>query len=404
MTEKNWIWALGIEDTFIGEPNPLYGKTLDEYELIDHYRRWEQDITLLARTGVSAIRWGIPWYRAEQKRGRFDFSWSERVIDHMLACGVEPILDLVHYGTPCWMNGSFLHPDFPKYVQEYTQAVLHVFGDRVSLYTPNNEPYTAALFCGVKGQWPPYRKDYASFAQIMVQIAKGSILCSKDIRAAGKKSVHVEVASDCFTSDPALADITAWYAALQRLYWDLILGKVDRTHELYNWLIESGISEKNLSAMELETAPVDIMGLNFYPQWSISELTGDTAEWVCRPYEVASTEFSALVKTYWDCYQIPIMITETSVKGSETLKCDWLDASTKVLRTLMVDAVEIVGYTWFPAIDMIDWEYQVQPGKAAAFPIHLGIWNSERTNTVDNPVEKRYKELIRGEGEHDSCE
>ena len=47
-----FIWAAGIEDTFIIEPNRRTGRTLDEYALTQHYERWSEDIGLLADLGV----------------------------------------------------------------------------------------------------------------------------------------------------------------------------------------------------------------------------------------------------------------------------------------------------------------------------------------------------------------
>jgi hypothetical protein len=35
-----FFWATGIEDTFITEPWPATGRTLDEYELTQHYAKW----------------------------------------------------------------------------------------------------------------------------------------------------------------------------------------------------------------------------------------------------------------------------------------------------------------------------------------------------------------------------
>ncbi|HUR59499.1 MAG TPA: glycoside hydrolase family 1 protein, partial [Opitutaceae bacterium] len=43
-----FIWATGIEDTFIADPWPATGRRLDEYELTLHYRRWRADLDLMA--------------------------------------------------------------------------------------------------------------------------------------------------------------------------------------------------------------------------------------------------------------------------------------------------------------------------------------------------------------------
>ena len=60
---QTFVWATGIEDTFITAPWPKTGRTLDEYELTEHYERWHADLGLMSEIGVSAARYGIPWHR-----------------------------------------------------------------------------------------------------------------------------------------------------------------------------------------------------------------------------------------------------------------------------------------------------------------------------------------------------
>src|SRR5439155_26567973 len=100
---KDFIWAAGIEDTFIAVPHPGTGRILDEYALTEHYLRWEQDLALMAELGVSTARYGIPWYRVNPKRGVFDWSWTDKVLGRMVNTHhIDPIVDRVHYGTPLW--------------------------------------------------------------------------------------------------------------------------------------------------------------------------------------------------------------------------------------------------------------------------------------------------------------
>src|SRR5258708_7370456 len=118
-SRQPFIWAAGIEDTFIAAPHSVTGRILDEYALTEHYERWEDDLQLLSSLGVSAARYGIPWYRVCPRRGEYDWSWTDRVLERMVrAHRIEPIVDLVHYGTPLWLEGSFFHPDYPHYVAE----------------------------------------------------------------------------------------------------------------------------------------------------------------------------------------------------------------------------------------------------------------------------------------------
>src|SRR5204862_2121722 len=105
-------WATGVEDTFIVDPWPATGRTLDEYELTGHYRRWRADLDRMAELGVRMARYGIPWYRVNPARGRWRWQWADGPLERMLAHGIDPIVDLVHYGVPPWIPGGILDPDF----------------------------------------------------------------------------------------------------------------------------------------------------------------------------------------------------------------------------------------------------------------------------------------------------
>ncbi|MGI8930448.1 MAG: family 1 glycosylhydrolase, partial [Candidatus Limnocylindria bacterium] len=104
MADREWTWAVGIEDTFIGHPGGKRARILDEYALIDHYGQWKADIDLIASLGVRAMRYGVPWYRVNPAPGEWDWEWLDRVMEHLHRVGVAPIVDLVHYGTPLWLR------------------------------------------------------------------------------------------------------------------------------------------------------------------------------------------------------------------------------------------------------------------------------------------------------------
>lgn len=394
----SFLWAGGIENTFINHPHPVTGKRLDEYDLTNHYDLWESDLSTLKNLPINSLRWGIPWYKANPSQGKYDFDWSERVIDKMLEFSIEPILDLVHYGTPDWLENSFLHPDYPKRIAEFTEAVLQKLGDRLIYVTPNNEPYTACEFCGLRGEWPPYGTGDSSFLAIMKQIGKGVGETCSLLQEYNKTAVHVEVASHGFTVIPELKEMADLYSAKQRLYWDMIMGKIDDEHVLYSWLLLNGWKDRDVEFFKDSAISVDIMGLNFYPQWSVSEFTAknntsNVLESVRLPVSMGVEAFKQIVADYWTRYKLPIMITETSVYGSIEEKAEWLKDSTAALFELQKEAVEIVGYTWFPVIDMINWDYKIQEGAADQFLIHLGLYDIER-NPYKFAIET-FKEIVK---------
>src|SRR3954470_17777050 len=79
-----FFWATGIEDTFITAPWPKTGRTLDEYELTGHYSHWREDLNLMRELGVRAARYGIPWHRVQPSKGKWDWSFADATLDHLL--------------------------------------------------------------------------------------------------------------------------------------------------------------------------------------------------------------------------------------------------------------------------------------------------------------------------------
>jgi len=146
-------FAVGIEDTFIPQTSPGR-RTLDEYGLTGHYENWREDLNMAASTGAAMIRYGIPWYRVNPARDAWDWSWTDRVFDHLLSLGLTPIVDLMHYGCPLWLECEFANPDYPQRVAEYAARFAGRYGEQVRFYTPMNEPLLNAMYCGEDGAGP----------------------------------------------------------------------------------------------------------------------------------------------------------------------------------------------------------------------------------------------------------
>src|SRR4051794_26897096 len=180
-----FAWALGIEDTFIPQLAPG-GRVLDEYVLTQHDRFWRDDLRRIADTGCRHLRYGIPWYRVNPAPGEFDWSWTDEVLPYLVQeLGIAPILDLVHYGAPTWLDGTFLSPDYPGRVAEYAAAVARRYGSLVRSWTPLNEPLLHAHFAGRTGTWPPHRRGGRGHGAVACARAGGARLRGGRIRAGG---------------------------------------------------------------------------------------------------------------------------------------------------------------------------------------------------------------------------
>lgn len=372
-----FLWATGIEDTFVADTRPGL-RALDEYALMGHYDHWREDLALCRDLGVGAVRWGVPWYRVEPRRGEFDWSWTDQVLPFLVEeLGVAPILDLMHYGTPAWLARSFADPAYPAAVARYAGAVAARYSGLVRAYTPLNEPLVNAEWAGRRGVWPPYLRGDGGFLAVMLNLALGMVGSVEAIRAVdpGALLVHVEASGLSRAADDDLRPLAFEEAMRRFLALDLITGRVTPDHALRPWLLRNGVSLAALRELAARPVELDCLGLNFYPQWSTRRLSADERGRVVeRAAERDGAGFAELIRLYHARYGAPIMITETSAKGNEALRARWLTRSLADIKQLRAGGVPVLGYTWFPLFTMVDWRYRTGRKPIEHYYIDLGLY------------------------------
>ena len=127
---------------------------------------------------------------------------------------------------------------------------------------------------------------------------------------------------------------------------------------------------------------MDVMGLNFYPQWSTTQLYLDRKGRLSyRPVEQDGAGFVAMIEAYYQRYTLPIMVTETSARGEVEVRARWLESSVEAIRRLRGRGVPVIGYTWFPLFTMIDWKYRFGRGPVEEYHLDLGLYSLQREGT-----------------------
>ena len=400
---QSFLWATGIEDTFITDPWPRTGRTLDEYELTQHYTQWKTDLKLISEIGVKTIRYGLPWHRINPARDKWDWGWTDGVLERLLEYGIDPIIDLVHYGTPAWIEGAFLNPDFPEHMAEYAARVAERFKGRIRAFTPLNEPRITAWYCGKLGWWPPYRRGWGGFVSIMKALCAGIVRTQENLLAVDNQIVTVHVdATDLFTTkDDSLRAEVELRQQLVFLALDLITGLVTPLHPLYSFLLKHGMSETELAWFSEHAVKLDIVGINMYPMYTLKEMIRTTGGIRTRMPYASADLVEQLATMYWQRYRRPIMIAETASVGPVKRRLRWLNDSLGAVQRLRAGGVPLIGYTWWPMFALIGWAYRQNNRPFEKYLLQMGLWdlqsdNGNQLERVATPIVDIYKEMIAG--------
>jgi len=202
------------------------------------------------------------------------WDWADRVVDRLDELGLEAIVDLVHYGTPLWLDNGFLNADFPARLAEFAAALAGRYRGRLSAWTPLNEPEITAMYCGEQGAWPPRLTGGDGYVKLVRAIVRGVVAAQRAVAEAsgGQASfVHVEAAFRYVGETGAFAEEVELLRARQFLVQDLLRGRVDDAHPLAAYLRRHGFGDDDLAWSAANRAVADVLGVNYYPHLTTIE-------------------------------------------------------------------------------------------------------------------------------------
>ena len=379
-------WAVGVEGSFI----PHLG--IDQYEWTQHDRCWREDFHLIADDlRCRWCRYPVPWHTLEPAPGIYDWTWTDARFDLADALGLRLMVDLAHFGTPTWLPDAFADPEFPEAIRRFSRAFGQRYAGRPCVPTicPVNEPLITALFCGDVGLWPPYGNGLESYMTVLSRIAQGICLGVRELRDTmpGVEILVSDTLEVSSTREPDSSERTSPFLReslgvdvarrmeRRHVVMDLVLGNVTPRYPLRDWMRRHGFSHFDFRWFDRNRQRVDIVGLDYYPHTEVELYTSPEGYYRQRAPAQPLGLYRA-AQDYWQRHGLPLMITETSVTGADRDKLDWLQRSTEDVRRLRADGFPVIGYTWWPVIDHLDWDGAMLHQTGHVHPV--GIYRLER--------------------------
>ncbi len=243
---------------------------------IDHLARLDEDVALLAASGVGAYRFSVAWPRwfpdGDGRAATAGRDVYDRLVDRLLAVGLAPWLCLYHWDLPeaLQRRGGWADRDTVDRFVDYAGAVLGALGDRVDHVAILNEPNVHALLGHLLGVHAPGIADVGAYAGAVHHQHLATARTLDRLRADGVRAplgtilnLQPVVAARDTAQDHAAAELldAVWNGhALEP--WTL--GRYpDATAAMMDGVVRDG-------DLEALCRPVDWLGLNLYSRHRVA--------------------------------------------------------------------------------------------------------------------------------------
>ncbi len=402
-----------IWDTFSRVPGRVAGGDTGDVAA-DHYRRFRDDVALMAELGLPAYRFSVSWPRIQPggkgPANAAGLDHYERLVDELVAHGITPVLTLYHWDLPQELedSGGWGERDTSARFAEYAELVGARLGDRVATWTTLNEPWCSAFLGHASGEHAPGHTDPALALTAAHHLLLAHGLGTQALRAVLPSSAQVSITLNLSSVLPAATSTAATNAVRRidglanRLFLDpLFLGHypVDvmrDTARLTDW---SFVRPADLPVI---AAPIDMLGINYYTPTlvDVGQPTDGPSPWPgCRDvrfvpqpgpatamgWAIDAQGLRNVVHRVHDRYgPMPLMITETGAAFDDELGVDgvrddernaYLRDHLTVVHAAISHGVDLRGYFVWSLLDNFEWAY----GYAKRFGIvHVDYPTQER--------------------------
>ncbi len=256
----------------------------------DHYRRWKDDVRLMADLGLGAYRFSIAWGRVlPAGRGRVNergLDFYSRLVDALLEHGIRPSVTLYHWDLPAALDdrGGWLNPDVAGWFADYARVVFDRLDDRVTTWTTLNEPWVSSEIGYLAGDHAPGHRVLHEAPIAAHNLMRAHRAAVEAYRAGGRHEIGVVVNLEPkypATDDPA--DVRAAGRAtayMNSRYLDpLLLGRYPEELPAIFGDAWPRFDENEVAALAV---PIDFVGVNYYTRQVVRDDPSDVPVGVAR--------------------------------------------------------------------------------------------------------------------------
>ena len=400
--------GLSVWDVFSKIPGKTF-KGSNGDVAVDHYRRFKEDVALMAEMGLRAYRFSVSWPRVFPRgRGeinRAGLQFYSALIDELRAHDIEPVLTLYHWDVPQALMDEYGAWESRRIIEDfndYCVTLYEHFGDRVRYWVSLNEQNYNSHHGFLTAMHPPGVKDRKRFyeANHIAFLANARAIDSFRRHVPDGKIAPSFAYSPAYPLTSKPADVLAFEnaEAFTNDWWLDVYCRGRYPDVPLHYLCERGlgptIEDGDLDL--LARGKPDFLGVNYYqtiayeanPLDGVSEGTMNTtgqkgsgqATGIPGLYKTARNPH--VDTTSWDWaidplglrvglrrvsarYGLPVLITENGLGAFDVLEPDdtvnddyriaYLRSHIAQCKQAVSDGVTLVGYCVWSFTDLLSW-------------------------------------------------
>ena len=392
----------------------------------DHYRRFKDDVALMAELGLNAYRFSIAWGRIyPEGTGRINrkgIDFYSRLVDELLKKGITPSATLYHWDLPEALDdrGGWLNPDIANWFGDYAKTMFDALGDRVEMWSTLNEPWVVMDGGYLFGVLAPGHSNLFEAPIVTHNLLRSHGTAVERFRAsdAAKKGkvgivVNLEPKYPATQSADDLETVRRTDAYMNRQYLDpVFLGKYP---EEMRDIFGEAWPDWPADDMRLIRQPIDFLGINYYTR----KVERYDAEALPLRAKAIPQRDNTETQTNWEVFpealtkillwaqerygKIPTYITENGAafydaphpidgKVEDPLRIDYYRHHLRAAHDAMKKGVDLRGYFAWSLLDNYEWSH----GYSKRFGlIHVDYSTQARTIKSSG---RYYADVIRTKG------
>jgi len=351
----------------------------------DHYNRWREDVALMKALGLKAYRFSIAWGRVlPDGTGRVNaagLDFYERLVDELLANGIEPLATLYHWDLPAALDdkGGWLNRDSADWFAEYGRVLFERLDGRVTKWVTLNEPWVVTDGGYLHGALAPGHRNLfeAPIASHNLMRAHGAAV--QAYRASGAHEIGLVVNIEPkYAASDSPEDRTAQRRAeayMNRQYLEPAI------HGRYPPELKEIFGEAwpdwPAADFELIRQPIDFLGVNYYTR----NVTRADDSFLLRAGPVPQKN-ATITTTGWEVFpqgltdmllwvkenygDIPLYVTENGAafyeppraidgRVEDPLRVDYLRTHIAAVGEAIRRGADVRGYMLWSLLDNLEW-------------------------------------------------